>query len=228
MTRRTITCAACEQSRPHEAKGLCRSCYIKQYTPSKTVICARCSQETPHYAKGMCKPCFCTAYNQEHPEKHAEYERARRQRNPDRARVLDRQRNQSSRRKQWKYEYGKQYYAKNIDRLQEYNRRWMKSHREIMSHCIARYHARIAELPHTLTLDEWRGLLEKYEHKCAYCGKPSQRLHREHVIPASRGGGYTVDNIVPACGSCNSRKHTMTPDEFTEYLKRYPRPQNKK
>lgn len=225
--RRIITCAVCGQERPHEAKGLCRSCYIKRHTPQKTVLCPRCDQERPHYAKGMCKSCFCTAFNQEHAERHAEHERTRRQRNPDRVRKQDRQRNQSPRRKRWKYEYSKRYYAENADRLQAYNREWMRTHRDAMNQCIQAYQARKKGLPSTLTRKEWREILERYGHKCAYCGKPSQRLHREHVIPASRGGGFTADNIVPACRSCNSRKHTMTPDEFAEYLKKYPRPQRK-
>lgn len=189
----------------------------------RMITCPRCERERPHYGKGMCKGCYCTTYNQAHPEKHAAFERSRRESNPEHVRAQDRRRQQTDSRKQWKYEYGKKYYAENIERLQEYNRQWMKAHKETMTHCYAIRRAKRKALPHTLTRSEWREILERYEHKCAYCGKPSQRLHREHKIPASRGGGYTADNIVPSCGSCNSRKHTMTPDEFAEYLRKYPR-----
>ena len=50
---------------------------------------------------------------------------------------------------------------------------------------------------------------------CAYCG---QRFHDrdlqcEHVVPESRGGGWTWMNLVSACGPCNGRKANRTPEE---------------
>ena len=50
---------------------------------------------------------------------------------------------------------------------------------------------------------------------CAYCG---QRFHErdlqcEHVVPQSRGGGWTWMNLVTACGACNGRKADRTPEE---------------
>jgi len=71
-------------------------------------------------------------------------------------------------------------------------------------------------LPTTLTKEEWSELLECYSYRCYYCRKKVDKLQKEHKIPLSRGGGYTKDNIVPACKSCNSRKHTLTESEFRE------------
>jgi hypothetical protein len=50
---------------------------------------------------------------------------------------------------------------------------------------------------------------------CAYCG---QRFHErdlqcEHILPESRGGGWTWMNLVTACGPCNGRKADRTPEE---------------
>jgi 5-methylcytosine-specific restriction endonuclease McrA len=42
---------------------------------------------------------------------------------------------------------------------------------------------------------------------CVYCGS-THDLTMDHVIPLCRGGAHTPDNIVPACRSCNSRKHS--------------------
>ena len=41
---------------------------------------------------------------------------------------------------------------------------------------------------------------------CAYCGAVDRPLQRDCVLALSRGGRYTLDNIVPACGSCNASK----------------------
>lgn len=76
--------------------------------------------------------------------------------------------------------------------------------------------SRMEQLPATLTEEQWGWLLDYYDHCCAYCGRNEDdvgTLHREHVVPVSRGGGYTLKNIVPACGSCNSTKNARTPKE---------------
>jgi len=57
-----------------------------------------------------------------------------------------------------------------------------------------------------LTEKQWREALLFFDFKCAYCGNTSTELHQEHVVPVVKGGGYTANNIVPACRSCNSYK----------------------
>src|SRR5699024_11570052 len=77
-----------------------------------------------------------------------------------------------------------------------------------------RRRARMAQLPHDLTLDEWEDTLEYFDYSCAYRGVSDDNLGKEHVIPIVKGGGYTVDNIIPACQSCNSSKHTTDLEEW--------------
>jgi 5-methylcytosine-specific restriction endonuclease McrA len=52
---------------------------------------------------------------------------------------------------------------------------------------------------------------------CAYCGTIGVPLQRDCVLPLSRGGRYTVENIVPACRSCNASKSN---DEVTSWMRR--------
>lgn len=47
---------------------------------------------------------------------------------------------------------------------------------------------------------------------CQYCGSTSH-LTLDHVMPVSRGGKSSWENVVTACYSCNSRKGSRTPDE---------------
>lgn len=48
---------------------------------------------------------------------------------------------------------------------------------------------------------------------CQYCGKESHSLTLDHVIPRSRDGEHTWQNIVSACIPCNHRKAGRTPSE---------------
>ena len=52
---------------------------------------------------------------------------------------------------------------------------------------------------------------------CAYCGATNEPLQRDCVLALSRGGRYTLENIVPACPSCNTSKCN---DEVTGWLRR--------
>jgi 5-methylcytosine-specific restriction endonuclease McrA len=52
---------------------------------------------------------------------------------------------------------------------------------------------------------------------CAYCGELDAALQKDCVLPLSRGGRYTVENVVPACRSCNASKNN---DEVTGWLRR--------
>lgn len=58
----------------------------------------------------------------------------------------------------------------------------------------------------TLTVDEWKEVLDAYGRRCAYCGRLPVRITLDHVVPVSWGGSHTHANVVPACQRCNSRK----------------------
>lgn len=55
---------------------------------------------------------------------------------------------------------------------------------------------------------------------CHYCGlKIAHReLTMDHLVPLSRGGRSTKENLVPSCKECNNRKKTMLPLEWEDYL----------
>ena len=57
---------------------------------------------------------------------------------------------------------------------------------------------------------------------CAYCGQHGDTI--DHVVPRSRGGLDTWDNLVCACRSCNNRKADRTPVEAGMRLLWAPRP----
>lgn len=64
-----------------------------------------------------------------------------------------------------------------------------------------------------VTTAELRELIDQYDGRCAYCGENVADTI-DHVIPLSRGGLHQIDNLLPACRSCNSHKHTKTLKEW--------------
>lgn len=59
---------------------------------------------------------------------------------------------------------------------------------------------------------------------CQYCGRrhPRSELNLDHVIPRSRGGRTTWENIVCSCVACNLKKGGLTPAEANMRLLRRP------
>ena len=60
---------------------------------------------------------------------------------------------------------------------------------------------------------------------CQYCGS-RQQLTVDHVVPRSKGGGSTWDNIVAACAPCNRRKGDSLPRQAGMILAHPPRTPN--
>jgi 5-methylcytosine-specific restriction endonuclease McrA len=75
---------------------------------------------------------------------------------------------------------------------------------------------RMARVEHDLSAEHWDAIKAAWA-GCAYCGDTAGPLQRDCVLALSRGGRYTLDNIVPACRSCNTSKCN---DEVTGWLRR--------
>lgn len=75
---------------------------------------------------------------------------------------------------------------------------------------------RVAAADNDLTPIEWEQLQGAWG-GCAYCGASGVPLQRDCVQPISRGGRYTIANVVPACASCNASKSN---GEVTTWMRR--------
>ena len=69
-----------------------------------------------------------------------------------------------------------------------------------------------------------KAVLARDSWTCQYCGSRKPGLTVDHVIPRSRGGGSTWDNIVASCGPCNRRKGNRLPREIQMHPKTRPAP----
>lgn len=66
-------------------------------------------------------------------------------------------------------------------------------------------------------------VLARDSHRCQYCGSRAH-LTIDHVVPRSRGGSSSWDNIVTSCAPCNARKGDRLPREANMKLRTVPRP----
>ncbi len=67
-----------------------------------------------------------------------------------------------------------------------------------------------------------RGVLRRDGHRCGYCGKAAATI--DHVLPRSRGGVDSWENLVACCLRCNNLKSNRTPQEMRWQLRFTPRP----
>jgi 5-methylcytosine-specific restriction endonuclease McrA len=98
-------------------------------------------------------------------------------------------------------------------------RRYRKAHPEVRRVIAQMRRARVARAGGKYTAREWADLVLRYAGRCAYDGA-SGPLQPDHRIPLARGGSNAIENILPACGRCNRRKHLMSESEFRARLAR--------
>lgn len=124
-------------------------------------------------------------------------------------------------------EYSKEYYLKNRKFLDEYRKNWKKNnqdksrqysksyrdrHPEIVTLSTKKRRERLNSIQGTFTLAEWNSLCDSYGNRCLKCGRGDVKLTIDHIIPISKNGSNSIDNIQPLCQSCNSSKGTKIID----------------
>lgn len=83
-----------------------------------------------------------------------------------------------------------------------------------------------------LSKEERQSVFHKCEGHCAYCGKviAIQEMQADHVIPMEFYDAYkavgkdidNIDNMLPACRSCNNYKSTLTLEKFRAAIEKWP------
>lgn len=180
------------------------------------IVCGKCSEERPRdqiNKNGWCKGCKSAAGR-------AWYQK-------NRAAVIEKVMARDRSRPEERKAYNREYYQQNKDtKFKEYAARkdpakkraceqsWRERHREryreYMRRGAFKRRARVAEVRNDLTFEQWQMIKAAYRFCCAYCGK-RRPLTQDHIIPVSKGGEHTAENIVPACQSCNARKWANPP-----------------
>lgn len=155
------------------------------------MVCADCGQEKEHQAKGLCKPCYMRHWREEHKEERAAYQRRWRQEHRKEALA-----------------YRRRHYQEHREEYIAYMLQWQRDNPDKVAARGARRKAQKRSLPYTLTPEEAEYLLEIG--KVAY---PGEKLHLDHIVPLSRGGGTTLANMHAIPASLNQSKYDALPEE---------------
>ncbi len=113
----------------------------------------------------------------------------------------------------------------------------LKEKAEVVEASTSAYHSERAVfgLPHVIRLLTYvyvprrngsritrRAVFARDRHRCQYCGS-ERHLTVDHVVPRSKGGGDTWDNVVTSCAACNRKKGDRLPHHVGFRLPRTPR-----
>lgn len=216
--RQSGVCKNCGESGNIQSLELCPRCYKK--TIGTYVTCVRCGNLRKHAARGLCSSCYVNTVTSKNKTKKIVCAICGKKK-IHKAKGLCTACYRREHKKTWKK---LDIVCSGCHQIAKHEANGLCSRCYFQSVNGRKYNqirnAKKRGLEATLTDEEWNDILNRYNHSCAYCGTNSEPLHQEHWIPLSRGGNYTADNIVPACKRCNSRKHTMTGEEFLELLQK--------
>jgi 5-methylcytosine-specific restriction endonuclease McrA len=80
---------------------------------------------------------------------------------------------------------------------------------------------RFIHLPYRKIVLSRHNLMKRDGNRCLYCGS-TKNLTIDHVLPRSRGGRDTWENLVTSCNHCNVSKGDRTPEEANMKLAQKP------
>jgi hypothetical protein len=196
-------CTKCKQIKPLEYFDI-----EKRVKDGRTSQCKRCRLNT----KNACR--------QKHPDRQREYNKRYYEANADGMRNRSRAYRESHRdqvaeyNRKWYAEHKelanqlcRNWYQRNKERVKEQHRQYYKKHPEKnLRNCYRRRALIGLTVVNRLTRKQWEEIKAAYKQHCAYCGCKPEKLTQDHVIPLSKGGLHTANNVVPACPQCNIAK----------------------
>lgn len=105
--------------------------------------------------------------------------------------------------------------SSNQEHIQSYTAAYRQTEEHKVRQARCRHKRKTGNLKNNLTALEWKIVLLAQNNTCLACGRKfADGLFptKDHIIPASRGGGLTMTNCQALCLSCNSRKNKNDTD----------------
>lgn len=104
-----------------------------------------------------------------------------------------------------------EHYQKNKKHYQKIHKEWYFANPGYSRHRNNKRRALQRKAEGSYTKEEFETLCQHYGNICLCCGK-KKKLTVDHIIPLSKGGKNSIDNIQPLCLTCNKKKATKTID----------------
>jgi len=152
-----------------------------------------------------CKICK-KQYNQEHLDEQAKYDA---QHEPQYRRVHKQEKTEYMR------QYGLNYRLKNRENISRYAAKYVREH--LLEHRVrnSKRRARLKGNGGSHTFEDILNLYTEQEGKCKYCRESIENYFEiDHIVPISRAGVDSPENLVLACKKCNRSKFNKTIEEW--------------
>lgn len=109
----------------------------------------------------------------------------------------------------------KRWYLEHKEQARAKSKEWRQRNPDKSREIWYRYKARKLNAEGSFTADQWRAIVNHYcpDGRCLCCGE-HKKLTQDHVVPLSRGGSNSIDNIQPICQPCNSSKCNLRTTDY--------------
>jgi 5-methylcytosine-specific restriction endonuclease McrA len=97
----------------------------------------------------------------------------------------------------------KQWRESNRQRLNQRSAEWRRANRDKVA---ANENLRRSVKPDRATFVDFQARKKQSLGFCIYCGKVTDKLQMDHIVPVVSGGGSSLENLIPACSKCNQSK----------------------
>lgn len=182
------------------------------------LICTRCNQEkdksqfykNKRYASGYmtwCKECHYDYYHKDKSKLEKLKNAIHKWAQLNKKHVSDNGKRWYQENKESKRERDNKRFRERYANDQEFR----KHKNDYKSHFNHKRRAQMESESATLTQEQWDFLCVKYNYRCLCC-REKKPLTIDHIVPLSKGGTHSIDNVQPLCKSCNSKKMTKTID----------------
>ena len=117
-------------------------------------------------------------------------------------------------------EYCHKWYIENKDKKSEWFKKYSIENKNIILEKSRRQRNKKFGIQGTFSEKDFEIKLFNHKFKCFYCGceLDKNNITRDHYIPLCSGGTDTIDNIVPCCKKCNTKKNNKSPKEFIKSM----------
>ena len=120
-------------------------------------------------------------------------------------------------------EMANEYRKQNPEKVKQFCKDWVKNNPDRARECWAKRRAdkRNAKCGNQKLIAEWRRFWSSLEFvPCYWCGKkiPPKIAHADHVLPLTKGGKHSIENLVISCRHCNLSKKNSLPENWAKKL----------